>query len=131
MYQKALREDPHDVTAYYALDDLYEKVGDLYNRRDLLERALEEFPEDDAVAIRTARYWAWQRQYAKAALILEGHSFHRRHQSWRMMAMAERTVEEVYTGLAMEAARKDLKKEADDFLMKAASAREQVRRWFD
>ena len=131
MYRKALEEDGHNVEAYYALDELYEKTSDIHNRRDVLERGRELFPEDDQMAIRSARYWSWRRQYSKAAGILEGHRFHRRHQSWQMMATAQRAIEDTYAGLAMEAARKGHREEALAHIGRASAAREQIKEWFD
>ncbi len=131
MYRRAREENPEDIEVYYSLDDLYEKSGDVQNRRALLVGGRELFPDDDELAVRMARYRSRFGHPEKAMDIIENHAFKRRHQSWRLMKMARETVELTYCRLAMEAMRKGREKEALALIEKAAKAQEIVREWFD
>ena len=131
MYRNALDDNPRDIEVFYALDDLYEKAGDLKNRRDLLSRARGLFPEDDALALRQARYFAWRTWHQQAAEVLTTHQFHRTHQSRQLMVIAQRAIEDTYTGLAMKALRAGDDAKALSCLAEASKAAETLKRWFD
>jgi tetratricopeptide (TPR) repeat protein len=131
MYRKAMEDNPKDIEVYYALDDLYEKAGDNKDRRDLLSRGRQLFPEDDALALRQARYFAWRTWYDQAAKILGTHKFHRTHQSRQLMGIAQRAIEDTYAGLAMRAMRSGDKAKAVEYLDEASKAAETLKKWFD
>ncbi len=131
MYRRALSEDPHDAEVYGALDDLYEKTGDFRGRTELLERARRVLPEDDGIALRMARCHAWRRRFEEAAAILEGHAFHRAHQSRELMWLGRRAIEETYTGLALAAMARQDTKAALAHLSKALEAEGKLKEWFD
>ena len=131
MYRKALEEDPKDVEIYYALDDLYQYGRSNRQRGELLEKGRKLFPEDDQMLLRMARFLVRRNKAADAAKLIEGHTFHKAHQSFQLAHIGEQAVEEVYTSLAMDAMREGKKRQAVKYLEKAAKAEETARQWFD
>jgi len=131
VYVKAIEQDPEDVQLYATLDDLYDLSQEREKRGALLESASKLFPEDDQIALRMVIYLNTDRKSAKAAEILETHTFHRTHQSFMLSHLGRQAITDTYTALAMDALRHDDTEKALDYLQKASSARETLRKWFD
>jgi len=133
MYRKALEADPKDIEAYYALDDLYSRQHGRRERRDILEKGREAFPEDDQMALRMASFLATAHDAApaEAARILETHKFHKAHQAYELRRLGGNAIQQTYGALAARALRNGDKKLALKYLQKVADAEETVSGWFE